>query len=251
MQTYKIKDSVLFMTEGLIANTLQSSEKKYVLRVKDLPEDEQPREKLVSGGPSALSMAELLAVIIQVGTKKEGVLALTNRIMKEYGERNVLTQKDAKKLAQDLDIPLGKATQIVAVGEIGRRSFSKNEQSVPTIRTARQVFEYVSDMRTLGKEHLRGLYLNSHYKVIHDEVISIGTLDTSIIHPREVFKPALEYSAAAVILVHNHPSGVAMPNEADIAVTNQIVQAGKIIGIDVIDHVIVTKDAYKSIPFNN
>jgi DNA repair protein RadC len=240
---YKISDSSLLMEEGLVSNF----GKRYILRVKDLPEDEKPREKLLVRGPQSLSMAELLAVILQMGTKKEEVMSLSNRIMKEYGERNLLSQKDAKKLSLDLSIPIGKAMQIVAVGEIGRRSFHKNEKGIPAIRTAKEVFDYVADMRNLSKEHLRGIYLNSHYKVIHDEVISIGTLDSSLVHPREVFKPALEYSAAAVILVHNHPSGIATPNQADILVTKQITEAGKILGIDLIDHVIVTKNTFRSI----
>jgi DNA repair protein RadC len=103
-------------------------------------------------------------------------------------------------------------------------------------------------MRDLPKEHLRGLYLDTHYQLIHDEVISIGSLTSNIIHPREVFRPALEYSASAVILAHNHPSGVAKPSEADILITRQIVEAGKILGISLLDHVIVTKTKFESVP---
>jgi len=110
------------------------------------------------------------------------------------------------------------------------------------------VFDYVADMRALGKEHLRGLYLNNHYKVIHDEVISIGTLDANIVHPREVFRPALEYAASAVILVHNHPSGECTPSGADIAITEQLIKAGSLIGIELIDHIVVTKERFASIP---
>ena len=227
---------------------LDAGDRYYTLAVRDLPDHEKPREKLLNHGPDPLGMAELLAVVLGTGTKKEEVLAMSYRIMKEYGERHILGQKDAKKLSEDLDIPLGKALQIVAVGELGRRSFVRNDKSTPTIRTAKDVFKYFSDMRVLPKEYLRGIYLNTHYKVIHDEVISIGTVDTSIVHPREIFKPALEYSAAAVILAHNHPSGDSVPNEADIAVTRQVVEAGKILGIPLIDHVIVTQDSYSSIP---
>ncbi len=244
---YQLKDSVLFLDGGMEKRNL-AEDRQYVLRVRDLPDAEKPREKLLAHGPSALSMAELLAVVLNTGTKKEEVMHMARRVMKEYGERNVLSQKDAKKLSENLSVPIGKALQIVAAGELGRRYFLKNENGAPTIRTAKEVFNYVADMRNLSKENLRGIYLNTHYKVIHDEVLSIGTIDTSIIHPREVFKPALEYSAAAVILVHNHPSGVATANEADIAVTRQIIEAGKILGVSLIDHVIVTKSGYASIP---
>jgi DNA repair protein RadC len=100
----------------------------------------------------------------------------------------------------------------------------------------------------LTKEHLRGIYLNNHYHLVHDEVISIGTLDANIIHPREVFKPAIEHSASALILVHNHPSGIATPSEADVLVTKQLIEAGKLLGILLLDHIIVTKDKFISIP---
>ena len=116
------------------------------------------------------------------------------------------------------------------------------------VRTAEDVFEHAKDMRGLPKEHLRGIYLNAHYKVIHDEVISIGTVDTNIVHPREVFKPALEYSAAAVILAHNHPSGELEASPADVAVTRQLVEAGRMLGIPLIDHVIVTREGFRSVP---
>lgn len=225
-------------------------ERRYQLAVRDMPDEEKPREKLTAHGPAYLTLSELLAVILNTGTKKEEVLAMTNRILKEYGQKSVLTQKDAKKLATDLDIPLGKALQIVACGELGRRTFAKNEQGTPTIRTAGEVFEYATDMRNLRKEQLRGLYLNSHYKLIHDEVLSIGTMDASIIHPREVFKLAIEYGAVAVILVHNHPSGETKPSTSDKAITEQIIEAGKLMDIELIDHVIITKNSYKSIPAN-
>lgn len=221
--------------------------RRYVLKVRDLPLEDKPREKLLRHGPSVLSAAELLAVVLGVGTKKEEVLGMANRILKEYGTESVAHHTDAKRLAADLDIPVGKALQLVSCLELGRRFFKRNVTGAPIIRTARDVFEYVHDMRTLPKEHLRGIYLNAHYKVIHNETISIGTVDASIIHPREVFKPALEYSAAAVVLVHNHPSGNVDPSDADVSITKQLISAGKLLGIELIDHVIVAGDAFKSI----
>jgi DNA repair protein RadC len=228
--------------------TLDAAPKKYVLTIHDLPHDEKPREKLFKYGPKTLSTQELLAVVLNSGTKKEGVLEMSARIMKEYGEKSIMSSTNASKLAQDLHIPIVRASQIVACAELGSRFYKKNTASMPTLRTAEDVFAYVQDMRQLPKEHLRGLYLNAHYKVVHDEIISIGTIDTNIIHPREVFRPALEYATAAVILVHNHPSGISEPSEADIAITKQLSLAGKLLGIDLIDHVIVTKSSFSSIP---
>jgi DNA repair protein RadC len=227
---------------------LDNADRRYLLKVRDLPHEQKPREKMLLHGPGALTTQELLAAILNTGSIKEEVLAMSTRIMNEYGEQSVMHARNPTKLAADAAIPLGKAIQIVAVAELGRRFFQKNAAAAPTIRTAAEVFEYVQDMRELSKEHLRGIYLNAHYKVIHDETISIGTVDANIIHPREVFKPALEYSAAAVILVHNHPSGSVEPSGSDREVTEQLIAAGGLLGIDLIDHVIVTKESYASIP---
>ena len=227
---------------------LDNEGKKYHLKIRDLPEDEKPREKLLAHGAAALSASELLSVVLNNGTKKEGIMEMCARIMKDYGDGGIMREKNPQILVENLGIPLVKAMQIIACAELGRRFFERNSLSRPTIRTAHEVYEYVKDMHNLSKEHLRGIYLNNHYRVIHDEIISVGTVDASIIHPREVFKPAVEHSAAAVILVHNHPSGVTDPSESDLSVTSQVIEAGKMLGIDVIDHVIVTRDSFASIP---
>jgi DNA repair protein RadC len=241
-RTYAMLDHTFFLDERA-----ETEPKQYVLTIRDLPREEKPREKLLDYGPGALSVDELLAVILVTGTKKEGVLEMTHRIMQEYGERSVLSATDAKTLSADLDIPITKATQIIACGELGRRFYRRSKNGAPVIRTAEDVYAHTVDMRNFTKEHLRGLYLNAHYQLVHDETISIGTVDASIIHPREVFRPALAYSAAAVILVHNHPSGNAAPSDADIAITHQLREAGKLLGIDLIDHIIVTFDTFISI----
>lgn len=231
-------------------NTANSSQ-RYTLTIRDLPNEQKPREKLLNDGASVLSMAELLSVILNVGTKKEDVLTMSNRILREYGEKSITNVRNPKELSGDLDIPIGRATQLVAIVELGRRLFERNPNGGKVIRTANDVFEYTRSMADLPKEHLRGIYLNSHYKVIHDEVISIGTIDANIVHPREVFKPALEYSAVAVVLVHNHPSGDLNPSNEDLVVTKQLEEAGKLLGIELIDHVIVSRDGFKSIAKGN
>lgn len=223
--------------------------KSYTLKVRDLPTHDKPREKLLSTGPSSLSLAELLSIILITGTKKEDVIQMSQRLIKEYGKSIFsVSHPDIKKVAQDIDMPLTKICQIVAVGELGKRLFDKNINGIATIRTADDVYEHTKDMHSLSKEHLRGLYLDTHHKVIHDEVLSIGTINSSMIHPREVFKPAIEYGAAALILVHNHPSGISTPSSSDIAITKQIIEAGKVLGISLLDHVIVTRNDYTSVP---
>jgi len=221
----------------------------YIYKIRDLPDEEKPREKLSKRGVDSLTTPELLAVILNTGTIKEELSVMCHRIIKDYGEKGLLSMKDPKQLSEVLDVPFGKALQIIACGELGRRFFERNNMATPIIRSADDVFEYVKDMRCLPKEHLRGLYLNTHYKLIHDEIISIGTVDANLIHPREVFKPALEYSAAALILVHNHPSGDPEPSKNDIEVTKQISSAGELLGIPLTDHIIVTAKNYKHIIF--
>lgn len=240
-QQYSLKDNDLF---------LDGSIREYIYKIRDLPLDRKPREKLIKQGPESLSVQELLAVILNVGSKNEDVLTMSHRIIREYGEKSIIAEKNVDKLCLDLNIPVIKACQIIACGEIGRRFYEKNKLGFTVIRNARDVYEYLVDMRNLPKEHLRGLYLNSHNRIIHDEVISIGTINTNIIHPREVFRPGIEYTSAAVVLAHNHPSGVCTPSAQDIEVTNQIIQAGKVLGINVLDHVVITKDSFMSISAN-
>jgi DNA repair protein RadC len=244
-RSYQQKDSDLVLDDSMKT----AGEKQYnILRLRDLPNEDKPREKLIAHGPSVLSIAELLAVVLNVGTRKEDVLAMSRRLLKEYGDSVIVSQKDPQKVRELLGIPLGKACQLVACFELGRRLFRSADGRKPiTIRTASQVYDYLRDMRDLPKEHLRGLYLDSHYQLIHDELISIGTLTSNLVHPREVFRPALEFSAAAFILAHNHPSGVVRASEADLAITRQIIEAGRVLGISLLDHVIIARTKYESV----
>ncbi|MDD4409105.1 MAG: DNA repair protein RadC [Candidatus Pacebacteria bacterium] len=227
---------------------LIDDDKEYIMRVKDLPENGKPREKMIRYGASTLSVEELLAIILNSGTKKEEVFHMTNRIMKEYGDKNISNQRNPELLSTEMDIPIVKACQIVACFEIGKRFFGKEGGRQITIRKAKSAYEYLKDMHSLPKEQLRGLYLNSRYKLIHDEVISVGSLTSSIVHPREVFKPAIEYSAAAIIIAHNHPSGSSKPTQGDIESTEQLIRAGKILGIELLDHIVIGKNGFSSVP---
>lgn len=242
LKTYTINPTELVL--------LDQEGSKYILKVRDLPQSEKPRERLIKYGPEPLSLSELLAIILNVGTKREEVLVMSGRLLKEYGEKALLHQTDPKKLATALDIPIGKACQLIACFALGKRFFKESGGKPEFLRTAKQVYEYVGDMQTLPKEHLRGIYLNSHYRLVHDEVISIGSLTANIVHPREVFKPAMDYAAVGIILVHNHPSGVTTPSSDDIDITKQLIAAGNILGIHLLDHIVVTKTGFASIPVN-
>ena len=238
---YRVIDTDLVMTTG-------AGVRQYVTKFRDLPEADKPRERLIENGPTGLSLQELLAVVLNTGTKKEDVQEMSQRIVREYGKSALADQTDPQKLSNDLDIPIGKATQIVACAEIGRRLFQKNESGLAVIRTAADLYDYVKDMHTLPKEQLRGIYLDTHNRVIHNEVISIGTINSNIVHPREVFKPAILCNAAAIILSHNHPSGDPNPSAEDRRVTQRLREAGQLLGIEVLDHVIVgEKDRFVSL----
>lgn len=236
--TYKIKDRNLVLSHG----------RQYeIMRVRDMSDEQRPREKLQKEGAGALSAVELLSIVLGVGTKREEVFTMANRLIREYGEKGIAYQKDPAIIERDLNIPMTKACQIVACFELGRRFYQKKPGGSVTIRTAAQAYAYLKDMSSLNKEQFRGLYLNTHYQLVHDEVISLGTLDAALVQPREVFRPAFEYSAAAVIIAHNHPSGVLKATKADIEVTAQLQEAGRILGIELLDHLIIGQGRFVSI----
>jgi DNA repair protein RadC len=237
--TYTIKDNDLISTE--------SPRSSYVLRVRDMPNDERPRERLIDTGPTSLSMAELLAVLWGTGTRKEDVLAMAKRTLREYGEKTIGNELNPVRLSETADIPLTRACQVVAGFELGRRFYANRSGRPIQVRNAKQANKYLRDIGLSQKEQLRGIYLNSQYRVIYDEVLSVGSLTANIVHPREVFQPALEYGAVAVILAHNHPSGKLEPSLADIQITEQLIAAGEILGIELLDHLIITATGYISI----
>lgn len=254
MNSYTIPDSDLLLvahdadvTDKNVSGLKGKAKQYNVLKLRDLPTQSRPREKMLEQGAAALTVQELLAVVLATGTKKEDLSEMSHRIIKEYGQKNIMSETDASLVSSKYQIPLFKACQIVACAELGRRFYKKPETGLAIIRTPEDVFAYAHDMRELPKEHLRGIYLDTHNRVIHDEYISIGTINSNLVHPREVFRVAVEYNAAAVVLVHNHPSGIVTPSDADIAITKQLISAGKIIGIHILDHVIVTKDHFQSI----
>lgn len=235
---YQFGDTESIMGEG---------PERYILKVKDLPGSERPRQKLLIDGPIALTTTELVAILLGVGTKKEEVLAMAHRILKEYGERAIINETNPQRLADTLQIPVAKACQLVASFELGRRFYQKRAGRAAFISTAQQAFDYLQDMGNMKKEQLRGLYLNSRYQVIHEEVISIGSLTSNIVHPREVFQPAIEHGAVAVIIAHNHPSGRLEGTYADNEVTERLLYASKILGIDLLDHLVIAGNEYVSI----
>lgn len=242
VDNYALRDRDL-----VLSHPVGTRDGQYILRVKDLPDAEKPREKLQELGPGQLTIAELVAVLWGVGSRKEDVLAMARRTLKEYGEKAIGNEYNAARLAETADIPLIKATQLIASLELGRRFYATAAGRPVQVRNAKQAYHYLKDMGDSQKEQLRGLYLNSRYQVIHDEIISVGSLTANIVHPREVYQPAIERGAVAIIIAHNHPSGRLDPTIPDISVTEQLIAAGDILGIELLDHLIITSVKYSSV----
>lgn len=211
--------------------------------IKDIPQEERPRERLLRYGAQVLSDAELLAVLIRTGTRSESALVLAQRILKGDGAKSGLAyvvDSTVEELSNIKGIGTAKAVQIKAAVELGRRISSYNGRKQIVITSPLDVKDLLmEEMRFLEKEHFKTILLNTKNHVISIEDISVGSLNSSIVHPREVFKPAIRRSSASVILVHNHPSGDPTPSKEDIEVTSRLVNAGNILGISVLDHIII------------
>jgi DNA repair protein RadC len=214
--------------------------------VSDLPRVDRPREKLALKGSSALSDAELLAVIIGRGIRGSGVLAVADEILRYFGPSK-LASISPKEFQSVRGIGPAKACQLVACLELGRRVFRPEDEPVIVIRRPEDAAALTRELACAKKEHFCTLYLDTRNRVIRKETISIGTLNASLVHPREVFQPAVESSAASVVLVHNHPSGDPEPSREDLLLTKRLVSAGEIMGIEVLDHVIVARRSLVSL----
>lgn len=218
------------------------------LMIRDYPTDERPRERMVQSGAASLSNQELLAIILRTGTKSESVLQLSNRVLTTFEGLRLLKEASLEEITNINGIGLAKAVQIMAAVEIGRRIGNLAFDDRYSIRSPEDGANYVmNDMRFLSQEHFVCLYLNTKNQVLHKQTIFIGSLNASIVHPREVFKEAFRRSAASIICIHNHPSGDPTPSREDIEVTKRLVECGKIIGIDVLDHLIIGEKKYVSL----
>ena len=220
------------------------------MRIKDISLENRPRERMEKQGVKVLSDSELLAVILQKGTKEENVIDMSNRLISKYGVSK-LSSCSLKELQEIKGIGKAKASQIVALFEFNKRH-SLSKQNGKPIKSAKNVFDYCSPkLNRADKEHFMILHLDSKNRIIKDEIISIGILNASIIHPREVFKSAIKESANSIILVHNHPSGDSEPSMEDKEITERLMEAGELLDIKVLDHVIIGKDNYHSFKENS
>lgn len=216
--------------------------------VKDIPRDERPRERMIRYGAESLSNAELLAILLRTGSSNESVVQLANKILAELKNLQNFYDVTIEELTKIKGIGPAKAVQIKAAIEFGKRIFKYAPLDKIKIRSPKDVADYLmEDMRYLKQERFLVLLLDTKNQVLGKEEISLGTLNSSIVHPREVFKPAIKKSVSAIILVHNHPSGDPTPSREDIEVTKRMEEAGEILGIDVLDHIIIGDLTYVSL----
>ncbi len=216
------------------------------MRMKDIPWFNRPWTKLKRNGPAALDDAELLSLIFMRGNEKENVLDLSNRLLARYNLHHFSGCSSGE--LKDLLGEEVKAYQVQGLGELFKRYSKLKERGFrSSVETAKDVFVYLrEELRDKKKEHLYALLLDSKNKIIKTKLISIGSLNQSFAHPREVFAPAIREAAQSIILVHNHPSGDPRPSKDDIRITKKLQKAGVLLGIKVIDHVIIGDEKYWS-----
>ncbi|MFF2092054.1 MULTISPECIES: DNA repair protein RadC [Paenibacillus] len=208
--------------------------------LRNVPHDERPRERMMRYGAEALSHTELLAILLRTGTKRESAVHLAGKILKECGNLRNLVDMSMDELTKIRGIGPAKAVQLRAGIELGRRITRSRHGETVTVRRPQDAADYVmEDLRYLNKEHFVCLFLNTKNHIIARETLSIGTLNASLVHPREVFRAAIKCSSASLICVHNHPSGDPQPSPEDIALTKRLMEAGELVGIEVLDHLVI------------
>jgi len=209
--------------------------------IKDIPAFDRPREKLAARGPEALSDTELLAILLGSGTKGKDVLQVAHAILRKLDKNG--EKVNVKALVSIKGVGFAKACQIVASFELARRRLSKKSIVIQNTEDVLPLISYIAEKK---QEYFLCISLNGANEVIGNRVVTVGLLNTNQVHPREVFADAISDRAASIILAHNHPSSVLRPSPDDLATTGQLVDAGKILGIPVLDHIIITKKGYLS-----
>ncbi len=213
-------------------------------RIKDIPKIDRPRERFIKNGPEALSKSDLLAILLGSGIKGKNVQKLSQQIIKKFGKNFLNITVDS--LQKVSGIGRAKALQIVSAISLVKRYYSDGKTNEIIIKNSKDVLSLTYDLIEKKKEYLVCLYLNARSILLKKEVVSVGLLDKTLLHPREIFYPATELNAASVILVHNHPSGDSSPSEKDIQIVEKIAQAGGIMGIPVIDFIILSETGHFS-----
>ncbi len=225
---------------------------EYKLKISRWPKDERPRERLLKRGQQSLSDTELLGILITKGTKDKTAVDLGRELLMKYGNLKNLSSRSPAEYSSIKGIGEAKSAIISAAFEISRRAQSQTETSKIIFKKSQDVADhYIPLMRVLKKEVFKVALLDGANKLIKEVTVSEGSLNTSVVHPREVFREALIEATAGLVLIHNHPSGDPVPSEEDIKITRQLVEAGKIFGITVFDHIIIGDNNFKSLSDDN
>lgn len=210
------------------------------IRMCDIPTADRPRERFVQVGAPALSAAELLAIILRVGSQGDSAIALANRILAKCGGLERLAHATVHELCQIRGVGVAKAVQVLAAVELGQRVAASPGPSGTAIASPADVSRHMGPaLGHLDREHFCALMLNTRGLVVGQATVSIGSLNASLVHPRELFRDAVRHCAASMILVHNHPSGDVTPSDEDVQLTRRLMKCGDLMGIEVVDHVIV------------
>ena len=210
------------------------------LLIRELPDSERPRERLMEKGADALRNAELLAILLRTGIKGVSAIQVAEQIMRQFESLDNLARASITELRRVKGVGRDKAIALQSAFTLARRMAQELHQEAPTLDTPERIADLLREqIRAYEVENFQVVLLNTRRKLIRLERISQGTLDTILVHPREVFKPAISANAAAIVLAHNHPSGDPTPSEADIKVTRDLIRAGQLLKIDVLDHVIL------------
>lgn len=217
------------------------------LMLRDVPEEERPRERMIRQGREHLSNVELIALLLRTGSMGESVMALAQRVLSQTGGLKGIAHLSYHELTQIHGIGPAKAVQILAGIELGQRLMKVLPDERYAIRSPEDAVQLVmEEMRFLQQEHFVCMFLNTKNRVIEKKCIFIGSLNSSVVHPREIFREAIRCSAAGVICVHNYPSGDPTPSQEDLEITKRLYNAGEMIGIDLIDHLIIGDQLYYS-----
>jgi len=208
-------------------------------KIKDLPRHEMPREKLIEKGVDSLRDDELMAILLRTGVEGKDVMKVSSEILTKFPKKKLLSL-DFETLSKIKGIGPGKACLLLSAFELTKRALEVENNSLPTISSAKDAVAQLQELRTAKKEHFVVLYLNARNQLIKKETISIGTLNANLVHPREVFKPAIECLATSVIVAHNHPSGDSQPSQADVDLTKRMTEAGRLLGIEILDHIVIS-----------
>lgn len=218
------------------------------ITLRDVPSEERPRERMLQYGAQALSNAELLAILLRTGTRNESAVTLAHRLLKESGGLRNLVGLTTEQLVSVKGIGTAKALQIQAGFELGRRLAQSRNGTAASIHSPQDAADLLmEEMRYEPKEHFVCLFLNTKNQVIAKETLSVGTLNASLVHPREVYRAAIQRNSASILCAHNHPSGDPTPSPEDLEMTRRLKEAGEIVGIELLDHVIIGDRQYVSL----